>query len=703
MPLVRCSSKLATLLSLSSALGTGLCAQAAVAQSAPAGDDEQQTSRIVVTATKSGQSTTTLDRDALDRDRGSDSLEDVLRRVPNVNTLGVQNGFINVRGENAEGAGNNSRGLISGALVPTPVTIDGRVLTFGEVSFGASSIYDVQAIEVVRGPQTTGGGVNGAIGAINIVTADPTSQFEAEFVGEYGSFDQYQLAGLISGELVEGQLYGRLVVDYNFRDTILTYTSDNLLPLDEIFEFNQLNARAKLVWQPGGVEDLRFELGYTYSESDGPQTENANLVDGEFLRSSANVAAFLNTAHAVNFETAYAFSDNIDFFNVLTWSTSDLTRISGNGTFRLDQTTEDVQNEARLSVRSGDGSFEFTPGVIARVVDQDFEWDFFGPGPASDTRLSLGIYGEGRFQLAPRVSVLAGLRYQLEEQDRTGFLALNTPDRLSNPTVIDFNESFDAILPRLSIDYDVSDTLNIGVMAARGFTPGGFSFNRPANGQGRADGVTPFALPEYDPETRWVYEAFLRSSFLNNRVELTANVFYTDIEGLQLLERVEFAPEIFGSIVRNAERGETYGLEIAVNADVTQWLDLSGSLGLTETEIVEFSDAPGVEGNELERAPGVTANFNADVTPMRGLSLGASVTYTDGYFSAFDNDPLERSENRTLVDLRAAYQISENFEVYGAANNVFDVRVLSEVFRADTNFGSTLTPQEFVGGIRITF
>lgn len=547
------SFKLIKAFLVGSALIPVFSASPALAQSASTDSDENPSSTILVTATRSGQSTTTLDRDALDLDRGSDSLEDILRRVPNINTLGVQNGFINVRGENAEGAGNNSRGLISGALVPTPVTIDGRVLTFGEVSFGASSIYDVQTVEVVRGPQTTGGGVNGSIGAINIVTADPTSEFEGELVGEYGSFNQYQLAGLISGELVEGQLFGRLVVDYNFRDTILTYTSDNLLPLDEIFEFNQLNARAKLVWQPGGVDDLRFELGYTYSESDGPQTENANLVDGEFLRSSSNVAAFLNTAHAVNFETAYAFSDNIDFSNVLTWSTSDLTRISGNGTFRLDQTTDDIQNEARFIIRSSDGSFEFTPGIIARFVDQDFEWDFFGPSPAADSRLSLGIYGEGRFQIAPGLNVLAGLRYQREEQDRNGSLALNTPETLSNPTVIDFDESFDAVLPRLSIDYDVSDTINIGVIAARGFTPGGFSFNRPANGQGRGDGVTPFALPEYDPETRWVYEAFLRSSFLDNRVEFTANIFSTDIDGLQLLERVEFAPEIFGSIVRNAK------------------------------------------------------------------------------------------------------------------------------------------------------
>ena len=110
-----------------------------------------------------------------------------------------------------------------------------------------------------------------------------------------------------------------------------------------------------------------------------------------------------------------------------------------------------------------------------------------------------------------------------------------------------------------------------------------------------------------------------------------------------------------------------------------------------------------MEGNELERAPGVTANVNADITPLENLSFGASVTYTDGYFSAFDNDPLELTNSRTLVDLRVAYQVLPNVEVYGAANNVFDERQLTEIFNAGANFGSTFTPQEFVGGVRVSF
>lgn len=666
-------------------------------------DGESDDPNIVVTATTGGQSITTISEADLSIDRGSDSLEDVLRRVPNINTLGVQNGFINIRGENAEGAGNSAAGIIPGRLIPTPVTIDGRPLAYGEITFGATSVFDVEAIEVVRGPQTTSGGINGAIGAINIVTADPTADFEGEFVAEYGSFDQYQLAGLVSGELVEGELFGRVVVDYNFRDTILEYTSPNLLPIDEIFGFNQLNARAKLVWLPGGSDDLRFELSYTYTESDGPQTENANLVDGEFLRSSSNVAAFLNAGHAATFETTYALSDNATLLNTLTWSTSDLTRISGNGTFRLDQRTNDLQNELQLTFAASDGSFEFTPGAIIRLLDVDMDWDFFGPGPADDERLSLGLYGEGVFRPAPGLNILAGLRYQREEQERIGFLGQNTAETLSNPTTIDFDESYDVLLPRISVDYELSDAVSIGAFAARGFTPGGFSFVRPTADQGRGDGVTPFFLPSFNPETRWVYEAFVRSSFLNNRIEFSANIFYTDISDVQLFERVEFAPDIFGSVVRNAERAETYGLELSLRAQAADWLSLSGSLGLTETEIVEFSDAPTVEGNELERAPGVTANLNADITPFDGFSIGASLTYTDGYFSAFDNDPLELSRSRTLVDLRASFQATDNLEVYGVANNIFDQRRLTEIFSAATNFGSTTLPREFVVGARLSF
>ncbi|MEM1019144.1 MAG: TonB-dependent receptor [Pseudomonadota bacterium] len=695
---------------LSAALaGTGLLANQEpdgdyIVQSQPqsamlAQEDAAGVETIFIVATRPAQSVVLFDSIDLAKDRGTTSVEEVLRRAANINVLGTQNGFINIRGENAEGAGNSAQGIIPGQLSPTPVTIDRRPLAYGEITFGTSSVYDVDFIEVVRGPQTTGGGVNGSIGAVNVTTRDPSSEFEAEVQGEYGTFDQYQVAGLLSGALIEDELFARVVVDYNRRDTYLEYTNPNVQTVDQVFFLDQLTARGKLVWTPAALEDLRVEASYSYTESAGPQTENVtDGPDTNFERNSGNIPAFFNDAHIGIIEIDYEITPAILLNNHFAISSSDLARRSGNGTFRLDQDTLDIQNETSLDIVSADGRLEVSPGIILRRQDVEMDWDYFGPTILDDDRGTLGIYAQGSYEPLDGLRLAGGLRYERSSQQRIGVLA---NDSTSNPTDVDFDESFDAILPRFGIEYDVNDDILIGAFAARGFTPGGFSFARPANGQGRGDGVTPFGLPEFRREIRWTYEAYARSQFLDGKLELLFNVFFNDIKDAQLVESIEFAPEIFGSIVRNAEQVETYGFEIATTVRPASWIDITGSIGLLETEISEFAEAPTVEGNELERAPGFTANLNIDIEPIENLLIGASLSYVDGYFSAFDNDPLEKTDNRTLVDLRASYQITPNLEIYGIANNVFDERALTELFSATA--GSTIKPQEFVIGARVSF
>ncbi|MEM9172973.1 MAG: TonB-dependent receptor [Pseudomonadota bacterium] len=664
--------------------------------------DRDDIPNIIVTGQR-GQSATLFDNLDIEIDRGATGVEQLLRRAPNINFLGVQNGFINIRGENAEGAGNSALGIIPGRLVPTPFTVDGRPLAYGEVTFGAASIYDVAYVQIVRGPQTTSGGVNGAIGAVNVRTNDPTSDFEAAFKTQFGTFNQYQVAGLVSGEIIPGVLNGRVVIDYTTRDTYLDYTNP-VFTVPEQFEFEQLTARAKVIWTPGQSEKLRIKTTLSYTDGSGPQTENVS--DGpetNFERNSANVAAFLNTAVAGIVEVDYAATQNVSLKNHTAISSSDLERKSGNGTFALDQTTRDYQNEFSLQIESADGRLQWSPGLILRHQDIEMDWDYFGPTLLDDSRDSLGLYIEGTYDFSDSFRATAGLRYQSESQNRTGILASNTATSLSNPTPVDYDETFDVILPRLALEVDVREGVTIGGFVARGFTPGGFNFARPSATQGRGDGITPFELPEFAEETRWIVETYVRSSFLDDRLEILANIFYNDISDAQLRESVELAPSIFGSVVRNAEEATTYGLELAVTARPTKWMELTGSIGLLDTEIVRFSEAVNIEGNELERAPGFTGNFSADFEPIEGLRFGGNVTFVSGYFSAFNNNPLEETDDRTLVDLRVSYRLSNAYEIYVNGNNVFDERELTEIFGSSQNFGSSIQPRAVVLGLEGKF
>ncbi|MEM9783213.1 MAG: TonB-dependent receptor, partial [Pseudomonadota bacterium] len=576
-----------------------------------------------------------------------------------------------------------------------------------------SSVFDVDFVEVVLGPQTTGGGINGAIGAVNVVTRDPTNDVEVEGLAQFGSFEQYKVAGLVSGPVIENELFARASFDVNFRETYLDYTNPSLIRSpEEIFEFSQVTARGKLVWLPSFIDDLRVESSYTFSESDGPQTEriagpNTQATIESFVRDSSNVAAFFNQSHSGYIEADYLLSENVALNNHFTAAFSELRRRSGNRTFRLDQETLDFQNEFSMDITALDGRLSISPGIILRLQDVAMDWDYFGPSPIDDQRTSIGIYAEGTYAITDKLRATAGLRYQRDAQKRDGTLSGNAPGELNNPTTIDFDEAFDAFLPRFGLEYDVTDDLRIGAFAARGFTPGGFTFVRPS-GDLAGDGVTPFLLPEFEEETRWTYEGYLRSRHFDDRLELFFNVFYNDINNLQLRETVQVAtdPDIFSSVVQNAERGRTFGAELSISAVPTPWLEVSGSLGLLQTEIQEFSAAPDVEGNDLEQAPTFNASFSVDVEPIENLFLGATVSFVDGYFSEFDNDPLEETNFRTTLDFRASYAPIENVELFAAANNVLDQRELTDIsiFSGGTRIGgSTVKPREFIGGLRVRF
>lgn len=659
------------------------------------------------------RSSTIVDSEDLARDPAATNFEEALRRAPNVLFTGTENGFLEIRGEQSEGAGNSAFGIIPGRLSPTPVTIDRRPVTYGEITFGTGSVYDVDFVEVVLGPQTTGGGINGAIGAVNVVTKDPTNEFEIEGLAQFGSFEQYKLAGLVSGPLIENELFARASFDVNYRETYLDYSNPNLIPEPEaIFEFSQATARAKLVWLPSFNDDLRIETGYTFANSDGPQTEriagpNTRASIEDFDRDSSNVAAFFNQSHAGYIETDYAVSDSMALNNHFTAAFSELRRRSGNETFSLDQETLDFQNEFSMDIVALDGRLTLSPGVILRRQEVEMFWDYFGPTPLDDQRTSVGLYAEATYAITDKLRATAGLRYQYDAQKREGVLSGNEPGQLNNPTPIDFDEAFDAFLPRFGLEYDITEDLRIGAFAARGFTPGGFTFVRPS-GDLRNDGVTPFLLPEFDEETRWTFEGYVRSRHFDDRLELFFNVFYNDINDLQLRESVQVSsdPLIFSSVVRNAERGRTYGAEFSMAAQPTPWLEISGSLGLLQTEIQEFSEAPGVEGNELEQAPTFNASLSVDVEPIENLFVGATVSFVDGYFSAFDNDPLEETEFRTTLDIRASYSPTENLELFAAANNVLNERELTDIsiFSGGSRIGgSTVKPREIIAGVRARF
>ncbi|MEM1375392.1 MAG: TonB-dependent receptor [Pseudomonadota bacterium] len=643
-------------------------------------------------------SVSVIDREELESRPALQTVDDVQSGLPNIVTFGKSNGFVNIRGEDAEGPGNAGFAIIPGAVSQTPVTVDGRPVSFGELTFGGISTYDTEVIEVVRGPSTTGGGINGSIGAVNIISAIPSFERGGEIVAEVRNRDGWRLSGFATGPISEDVAL-RFTFDQQERDTFVEFPSTANV-IDEASRLRLQTARLAMLWTPADIAGLTVNTSINYSDSEGPQTEIVNTPVEDLARTTnPNPAAFLTEGISLTNSIQYEFFNGTTLSNRFTFSSNETKRRSGDGGFSLDQTGTDLTNETRVDFSADNNRLTGLAGVYLRRQKDDVDWDFFGPTDLDGQRDTVGIYTELSYDVTDQFEVFGGLRYQYEQQERSGPLASD-----GNPTFVDFEREDSALLPRIGFAYKPNETTRIGFVAARGFAPGGFSYAFPAGAFN--DGVTPLDLPEFEDELRNTYEVFIRSLLLDNRLEVSANLFYNDITDKQIVSLIEnpVRPGSQIGVITNADEAESYGLELSADFQATDALRIYGSLGLLRTEFTSFPLSPEIEGNEFQEAPDTTVSLgmNYDITP--DFTVGANVTYVSGYFSNFANDDELAVPERTIADISASYRPSDRVELYGYVTNLFDERSPTFLFGSgEFESGGVTRPQEFGIGARVRF
>ncbi len=194
----------------------------------------------------------------------------------------------------------------------------------------------------------------------------------------------------------------------------------------------------------------------------------------------------------------------------------------------------------------------------------------------------------------------------------------------------------------------------------------------------------------YGSEYVWNYELYTRHHLKDANVVLTGNIFYNDYKDMQL-------PYSLGensSVIRNADKVETYGAEIGATWQPRWDFELFGNLGLLKTDIKKFSGS-GVEGHELARAPAYTANMGAKYQFLKGWELSSNVAFTDSYYSQYDNDSRGRIGSYWTANAQLAYTFD-----YGRATlyakNLFDSD-RREMVRSNDIYTATLQRGRLVG------
>ena len=614
----------------------------------------------------------------IDRRAGIQELDDVLVSVPNVTDIGPGRAPY-IRGLATQGPNQGGGAFFSGTTPRAAITVDGRKSNFFESVQGSFSTWDLQSTEVFRGPQTTSQGANSIAGAINLYTADPVFDSETRFQGQVGNFNSRRASAVLNRVLVDDEVAARIAIDHQSRDHYIDYTNPAFTFGNVDPDTRVLNARAKLLFEPQSIPELSVKVTLQHTQFQGIQYLGASEPYDDLESDGTFETSFESDSLGSIVDIEYGLSDSMVLSNQLQYTEIDTERFAnGAGDAVIDAT--DLTNEARINFEQ-DSGVSGVVGLYVSDVNSDESLEFFGTSSFDDQKTGTGLYGEVTYPLTDRLDLTAGLRYQQDHIRRSGTTALIPGTSLS------FNETYSEWLPKLSLGYQATPETRIGILVSRGYNPGGIGLS-----------FIESRYVEYDKETVWNVELFSRSSLLDGRLLLNANLFYSDYKDMQRQLRRQVTPTLTETITLNADDARAYGLEVSSIFLATERLKLTGGLGLLRTKIESFPNSiDPVEGNEFDRAPQVTGNLGAiwQVTPA--IELTGSARYVGEYFNDDLNTESIVSGDFWIVDVDASYEVSRDLVVSAYVSNLFDNVEPLERFVGSTD-ANINAPREY--GIR---
>jgi iron complex outermembrane receptor protein len=675
-----------------------------------AGDDDggPTLEEIVVTATKSRQRlldvpvSVTAETGEQLRRRGATQLQDIIATTP-----GLSNP--------SPGNGNNTNLVMRGVTTDTALSLKQSTVAmlFDDIPVDPAvsgllttnlRIVDVERVEVLRGPQGTLFGSGSLSGAIRYVTnkPDPTrfsGSIEGALTGTKSGADSKWGNVVLNVPLVTDRVAVR-AVGYGFDEG--GWVDNIALNQANINRNKTYGGRIALTAQ--ATDNLFLSLTGAYQNShDYADNESLYFQPAGYDRQVTNSGSISNSraeSTLVNLGIAYDFGD-VSLFSSSTYIHRKVESLydayyyteflqSQLGLPPIDDFTPgktyndaDIYSQELRLASNGSGPFRWTVGAfylhantpdggqtirspgVAPYLGTDNLILFETPGKQEE----LAGFGEATYAFTSKLDVTAGVRVSRTTIDissiASGILITGSPAAL--PPFRSFARET-AVNPRFSILYRPTEKLSLYAQAARGYRVGGANVTAVLGG--------PDIPRTYDSDSLWNYEAGVKTSLLNGRLQINADVYYIDWKDLQ----VSLLANNY-NFTGNAGAARLYGLEVEVAAKPASWLDVGGSLSLNNAALTQ--DTPtlvrdtGVVGvKDGDRLPGsprtqgsayVQFNFSLkdDAAFIRASGYYVGPSYTD-----FASQGIRFGDYGT-VDLRAGV-VHDNVEVTLFARNLFD-------------------------------
>jgi outer membrane receptor protein involved in Fe transport len=563
-------------------------------------------------------------------------LDELLARAANVN---LTSGASRARFFQIRGIGERSQ-FVEPLNPSVGLIIDGVDLSgLG----GAATLFDVQQVEVLRGPQGTLYGANAMAGLINVVTPDVTENLSGFLQVDAGNYSARGAGGVLAGPIGD---------DVGFRISARTYQDDGFidniyLNRDDTNARDERTLRGKLQgrlsegsWQlaAGSIDVDNGYDAFSLDNNRNTRSDEPGRDAQESLYLALNATSALSDAVLgevavgwVDSDIAYGYDEDwtFDGFHPIGYSSTDFYLRD------VETRTADVRLLSAPGRGLVDGAVDWLVGLYALDKEVDFSRDYTFAGGLFSSNYAidrLALYGELAANLADDMRISVGLRAEQHEssyRDSAG---------------VQFSPDDDLVGGRLLLERSLASGNLLYMSLTRGYKAGGFN----------TDGSLDADLREFDPESLWNMEVGFKGSLMDERLALSAALFRMQRRDVQISTSItrlrEDGSAEFIGYTGNGAKGVNQGLEVEAVLQTTDRLQLTASAGLLDAEFENYINGSGedLDGRDQAQAPAYHYYFAADYRFTQALRLNISLEGKDDYY--FSDGHAERSPSYAVYN-----------------------------------------------------
>ncbi len=587
----------------------------------------------------------------------------------------------------------------------------------GRPAMVAFDAFDVERIEVLKGPQGTLYGRNVVGGAVNVVSQRPDFDgFDAGVEATVGNYERYEAAGFLNVPLSDGKAAVRASASWRTHGGYV----DNTFTGGELEDQDTLSGRLQFAAELTETFRVQVALDGTRDRGAGPGQHVLDLdlgdplsgfwtIDRDRDRSAGSIDGFQDRdTWGLRVQADWDLS-----FGRLTYlgSYRDLDYAAYYDFDGGNPTTNFIGIEGGNTEQSSASSHELR---LASLPDSLVQWvagvynynsdtqrldvlvlDIGGAGTeifTQDAQLkSWAVYGDVTVPVTDTVSLIGGLRYSKDEKDyRVSDTAGDSIFRAGELFDVSSTASFDAVTWRFGANFQPSDDHLFYAMVSRGFKSGGFQ-DTPATAAEAAD--------TFEPEYATQYEIGQKSTFLGGSLIWNNTLYWMDYTDLQTRRTLPGG----ASVTDNAGAATIKGYETYLSWRPFEGAKLVAGYGYTDAVFDDFEPEPGVDwsGNQVSRVP----EHKVVLSPSYDWSLpgGGEVRFAVDYryeseiWDDNSNSGAERRPSTNFYDGRIVYtEPQDRWSVALWGKNLGDevTRSFQATFLG-ANFGAYAPPRTY--------